>query len=127
MFDHTIRAATRLTRLATPQAERITYAAPIGEAWLRLDRILAVADETFDERLVRSCITLDGPRTVRRIVEISSLGRAASNGPALRALALCAALGNVATREMALEAVPEVARSQAEYFVFVEEERTTDR
>ena len=127
MFVHTSRSSTRLTRLATPQAERITgritYLAPTTDDWQTLDRILVIADEAFDARAVRACIALDGPRTVRRIVEVSSMGSAASNGPALRALALAAAVGNAATREMAIEAVPEVARSVAEYFVFVEEEK----
>ena len=126
MFDRTTRASTRLTRLATPQAERITYLAPPTDVWHRLDRILAVANEPFDARAVRACLALDGPRTVRRIVEVSAMGQAPSNGPALRALALAAATGNLATREMAIEAVPEVARSVAEYFLFVEEEKAAD-
>jgi 60 kDa SS-A/Ro ribonucleoprotein len=117
MFDITRRSATRLTRLATP-AERIPYVSAPADAWQRLDRWLAQLDAPDDDAAVRACLAEDGPRTVRRIVEVSSLGRASSNVPAIRALALAASLGNAATREMALEAVPEVARSVAEYLAF---------
>ena len=41
---------------------------------------------------------------MKRIVEISAAGRAPGNDPALFALAMCAGLGNEATRAMALEA-----------------------
>lgn len=120
MFDITTRTPTRLTRLLTPQAERVTYVPASGDVWQKLDRALTLADVPEDVTAVRACIAEDGPRTVRRIVEVSALGVASSNGPAIRALALCAALGNAATREMAVEAVPEVVSSVAEYFEFVE-------
>lgn len=121
MFDITTRTPTRLTRLMTPQAGRITYIPSSADTWQRLDHILTLIDVPEDALAVRACIAEDGPRTVRRIVEVSTLGLAASNGPAIRALALCVAHGNSATREMALEAVPEVARSLAEYFEFAEQ------
>ena len=142
MLDFTRHYATRLTRLVTPQAERIPgtnqvpnsaggYAWPVDK-WMRFDRFLIFGSERgtyyIRERTLtvenaanaRECITEDGPRAVRRIVEISAAGRAPSNDPALFALAMCAGLGNDATRAMALEALPEVARTGTHLFHFLQ-------
>ena len=141
MLDFTKHFATRLARLPTPQAERIPgtdqvpnsaggYAWPV-DAWTRFDRFLIFGSERgtcyIRERALtienatnaRECITEDGPRAVRRIVEISSAGRAPSNDPALFALAMCAGLGDDATRAMALDALPEVARTGTHLFHFL--------
>lgn len=110
----------RLTRLATPQVERprgtwlLTRSAeaprwPVDE-WERLDRYLIFGRER-DMHVVRGRIEVDGPRVVRRVVELSVLGRVVSNTPCLRALAMSLTLGNTATRVMAREAAPEVART----------------
>ena len=142
MLDFTKHYATRLTRLVTPQAERIPgttqvpnsaggYAWPVDK-WARFDRFLIFGSERgtyyIRERTLtvenatnaRECIAEDGPRAVRRIVEISAAGRAPSNDPALFALAMCAGLGNEATRTMALEALPEVARTGTHLFHFLQ-------
>ena len=142
MLDFTKHYATRLTRLVTPQAERIPgttqvpnsaggYAWPVDQ-WTRFDRFLIFGSERgtyyIRERTLtvenatnaRECIAEDGPRAVRRIVEISAAGRAPSNDPALFALAMCAGLGNDATRTMALEALPEVARTGTHLFHFLQ-------
>jgi len=142
MLDFTKHFATRLTRLATPQAERIPgtsqvpnsaggYAWPVDK-WTRFDRFLIFGSERgtyyIRERTLtienatnaRECITEDGPRAVRRIVEISAAGRAPSNDPALFALAMCAGLGDDATRAMALEALSEVARTGTHLFHFLQ-------
>ena len=142
MLDFTKHYATRLTRLVTPPAERIPgtnqvpnsaggYAWPVDK-WMRFDRFLIFGSERgtyyIRERTLtvenaanaRECITEDGPRAVRRIVEISAAGRAPSNDPALFALAMCAGLGNDATRAMALEALPEVARTGTHLFHFLQ-------
>jgi len=142
MLDFTKHYATRLTRLVTPQAERIPgttqvpnsaggYAWPV-DMWTRFDRFLIFGSERgtyyIRERTLtvenatnaRECIAQDGPRAVRRIVEISAAGRAPSNDPALFALAMCAGLGNDATRTMALEALPEVARTGTHLFHFLQ-------
>ena len=141
-MDFTKHFATRLTRLVTPQAERIPgtaqvpnsaggYAWPVDD-WMRFDRFLIFGSERgtyyIRERTltienaaaVRACIAADGPRAVRRIVEISAAGRAPSNDPALFALAMAAGLGNHATRAMALEALPEVARTGTHLFHFLQ-------
>jgi 60 kDa SS-A/Ro ribonucleoprotein len=142
MLDYTKHYQTRLTRLVTPQAERIPgtaqvpnsaggYAWPVDK-WMRFDRFLIFGSErgtyyirerqlTVDNAVnVRERISDDGPRAVRRIVEISAAGRAPSNDPALFALAACAGLGNDATRTMALEALPEVARTGTHLFHFLQ-------
>ena len=113
----------RLTRLATPQVERhrgtwlLTRSGdapqwPVDE-WERLDRYLIFGTER-DRDVVRSRIVADGPRVVRRVVELSVMGRVVSNKPCLRVLAMSLVLGNKATRVMAREAVPEVARTPGE-------------
>ena len=51
----------------------------------------------------------DGPRAVAEIVRVAREGRAPKNDPALFALALAAGLGDEATRQAALEALPQVA------------------
>jgi len=142
MLDFTKHYQTRLTRLVTPQAERIPGTAQVPNSaggyvwpvdkWVRFDRFLIFGSERgtyyIRERQLtvenaanaRECITEDGPRAVRRIVEISAAGRAPSNDPALFALAACAGLGNDATRTMALEALPEVARTGTHLFHFLQ-------
>ena len=142
MLDFTKHYATRLTRLVTPQAERIPGTTQVPNSaggyvwtvdkWVRFDRFLIFGSErgtyyirerqlTVDNAVsARECITEDGPRAVRRIVEISAAGRAPSNDPALYALAMCAGLGNDATRTMALEALPEVARTGTHLFHFLQ-------
>jgi 60 kDa SS-A/Ro ribonucleoprotein len=141
-LDFTKHYATRLARLVTPQAERIPgtsqvpnsaggYAWPVDK-WTRFDRFLIFGSERgtyyIRERILtvenatnaREVIVEDGPRAVRRIVEISAAGRAPSNDPALFALAMAAGLGNDATRTMALEALPEVARTGTHLFHFLQ-------
>lgn len=99
--------------------------------WTRLDRFLVLGSEggTYyigerpltrqnAEAVVR-CIQADGVRTVRRIVEISTGGRAPKNDPALFALALCSSLGDVETRRAALLALPHVARMGTHLFHFL--------
>ena len=104
----------RLTRLATPQVERnqgtwlLTHsgAAPNWPAdeWERLDRYLIFGGERDanmrDVPVLRDRLEADGPRVVRRIVELISMGRVVSDGPCLTALAMCAALGRCVPEPM---------------------------
>jgi len=90
--------------------------------WTRLDRFLILGSEggTYyvSEReltiknaaCVERCLAIDGPRTVRRIAEISEGGRAPKNEPCLMALAIAAKRGDLPTRRAAWEAMPRVAR-----------------
>jgi hypothetical protein len=123
MMQHRKNIRARLTRLATPQVERhrgtwlLTRSTeapqwPVDE-WERLDRYLIFGSER-DTHVVHGRIEADGPRVVRRVVELSVMGRVVSNKPCLRALAMSLTLGNKATRVMAREAVPEVARTHDE-------------
>ena len=99
--------------------------------WARLDRFLVLGSEggTYyisEQKLtaenavaVQRCIAADGQRTVARIVAISEAGRAPKNDPAIFALAMCAGLGDDATRKAALTALPKVARIGTHLFHFL--------
>ena len=118
--------------LGTTQVENNAggYSWAVGD-WVRLDRFLVLGTEggtyyTNEHKLTRDaaaavfrCIEADGPRTVRRIVEISQAGRAPKNDPALFALALCASATSQATRRIALENLPHVARIATHLFTFL--------
>lgn len=97
------------------------YSYPVDD-WTCLDRFLVLGSEggsyyatepalTRENALaVQRCIAVDGPRAIERIVAISEAGRAPKNDPALFALALAAASEARATRRLAFEALPRVAR-----------------
>jgi 60 kDa SS-A/Ro ribonucleoprotein len=141
MLDFTKHFATRLKRQATPQSEPIPGSAQLPNSaggwtwavdpWKRFDRFLIFGTErgTYyirERQLTRenaanamACIAADGPRAVRRIVEISTAGRAPSNDPALFALALAASAEDAPTRAAAFTALPEVARTGTHLFHWV--------
>jgi len=91
--------------------------------WVRLDRFLILGSDrgtyhvddrplTIDQaEAVARCLAADGVRTVDRIVEISEAGRAATQDPAIFALAMAAKLGDDATRRAAYAALPKVCRT----------------
>lgn len=99
--------------------------------WVRLDRFLILGSEggTYyagerkltkeNAECVLRCLKADGARTVKRTVEISEAGRAPKNDPALFALAMCAGLGDEATRRLAMAELPKVARIGTHLFHFV--------
>mgnify|MGYP001551610676 CR=1 FL=1 len=138
MIDFTQHFATRLRRLVTPQAEPIPETAQVPndaggyawavDAWTRLDRflILGVEGGTYyvgERRLTRenatavtACLGEDGPRAVRRAVDVSLSGRAPSNDPALFVLAMAAGLGDERTRAAAFDALRIVARTGTHLF-----------
>jgi len=124
----------------TPQSEPIAgtvanaaggYAFPVDD-WTRLDRFLILGTEggsyyAAERKLtvenaegVMRCIAADGLRTVRRIAELSETGRAPKNTPALFALALATALGDVPTKQAAFAALPRIARTGTHLFQFAE-------
>jgi 60 kDa SS-A/Ro ribonucleoprotein len=100
------------------------------DAWTQLDRFLILGTEgnTYyataremtreNAKNVIACIKADGKKVVRRIVEISTAGRAPKNDPALFALALCAAMGDPTTKREAYQALPKVARIGTHLFHF---------
>ena len=69
-------------------------------------------------KAVEQCVREDGPRAVAEIVRVSTEGRAPKNDPALYALALAAGVGDNATRQAALAALPQVARTGTHLFQF---------
>lgn len=103
-----------------------------ADKWSRLDRFLVLgteggsyyADEktmTVDNaKCITKCMKSDGVRTVNRIVEISENGRAPKNDPAIFALAMCAKMGDDATRKAAREAIPKVCRIGTHLFSFAD-------
>lgn len=121
----------------TPQSEQAQPAQVKNNAgghvfqldkWKRLDRwlILGAEGATYyateqkleNARTVIECLAEDGARTVSRIVEISTKGRAPKNDPAIFALAMAAGDGNIATRTAALVAIPSVCRIGTHLFHF---------
>lgn len=124
--------AKHLDPSKTPQSEPIpgTMQVPNSaggysfkiDKWAQLDRFLILGAEggsyyateralTLDNAdAVKACVELDGPRTVRRVVEISESGRAPKNEPAIMVLAYCAKKGDEATRRAAHAALPRVCR-----------------
>lgn len=126
----------------TPQSEPIPdsnqvannaggYAFAVDD-WTRLDRFLVLGAEggsyyvherklaVENARAVQGCISQDGARTVKRIVEISEAGRAPKNDPAIFALAMAASMGSADTRAAALAALPRVCRIGTHLFQFAE-------
>lgn len=137
-MDFTRHFALRVKRLITPQDEPIPetnqvpnsaggYVWPV-DRWTRLDRFLILGSEggTYyigereltveNAQAVVECVALDGPRVVRRILEVSTAGRAPKNDPALFALAIAAGLGNAETKAAVWAALPQVARTATHLF-----------
>ncbi len=135
-----MRYLTTLGRNVTPQTEPIPgstqgqnsaggYSWEVSP-WMRLSRFLILGSEggsyyAAEGKLTREnasavelCIAEDGERVVREIVAVSEGGRAAKNDPALFALAMCAGLGDEATRRAAFAALPRVARIGTHLFHF---------
>jgi len=133
---------TQFNPSATPQSKPIPGRAMVLnnaggytfeiDKWKALDRFLVLGTEggtyyasettqtyAVSERILK-CIEEDGKRVVSRIVEVSEAGRAPKNDPALFVLALCASAKDPKTREVALAALPYVARIGTHLFHFVE-------
>ncbi len=129
-------------RKATPQSQPIPGSKQVPNSaggysfavddWKRLDRFLVLGSEggsyyaterkltAENAQAVVRCIQADGLRTVKRIVEISDGGRAPKNDPAILALALASAQGDMATRRAVIEALPKVCRIGTHLFHFAE-------
>lgn len=102
------------------------------DGWTRLDRFLILGTEggtyyASEQKITRDnaksiveLIKQDGERTVTRVTEISSAGRAYKNDAALFVLALCFAEGDTGTKTAARFALPKVARIGTHLFTFLE-------
>lgn len=142
MLDFTKHFATRVRAMLTPQREPIPGSGQVANSaggyawtvtpWNRLDRFLVLGSEggTYyigertltleNAQSVAECIAQDGPRVVARVAEMSESGRAPKNDPALFVLAMCAGLGDDATRAAAFAALPRVARTGTHLFHFLQ-------
>ena len=69
---------------------------------------------------IEKIINSHGVDVVNRVVEISTEGRAPKNDPAIFVLAMCAKLGDDATRKAAYAALPKVCRIGTHLFQFAE-------
>jgi len=102
------------------------------EDWKRMERFLILGSEgntyycsehkmTIDNvTCLGRCLKADGPRYVKMVEEISVSGRAPKNDPALLALALAFAQGDLETRQLAAAALPRVARIGTHLFHFAD-------
>lgn len=102
------------------------------DRWTQLDRFLILGTEggtfhvsepvltTENAHAVQECLREDGPRVVRRVVEISEAGRAPRHTPALFVLAMAASprFASPATNTAALAALPRVARTATHLYQF---------
>jgi len=131
-----------LSKKQTPQSQPIPGKAQVQNSaggysfavddWTRLERFLILGSEggsyyASERKLSREnadavvrLMTVDGPRAVERIVEISESGRAPKNDPAIFALAIAASSESVETRRAALRALPKVCRIGTHLFHFAE-------
>ncbi len=138
----TFNLSKLFNRKTTPQSEKIPGTSQIANSaggfawevddWMKLDRFLVLGTEggsyySSERALTRAnaeaverCITAEGERVVRRIVEISDGGRAPKNDAAIFALAMAAKLGDPATRRAALAALPKVCRIGTHLMHFAE-------
>lgn len=94
-----------------------------ADDWNRLERFLVLGTDggsyyvserklTIENaKVVQNLLSVDGPRVVKTITDISTAGRAPKQGPALFALAMASALGDEMTKRAAFDAVPVVART----------------
>src|SRR5438132_5605018 len=137
-----INYAKIFNRRATPQSQPIPGLGQVRNSgggyswqvddWTSLDRFLILGAEGgtyyITERdlvkqnydaLVR-CIKADGIRAVNRIVGISDSGRAPKNDPAIFALALVTAHGDVEAKALAFQNLGKVCRIGTHLFHFAE-------
>lgn len=118
----------REAEMAANNAEGVTF---VLDKWGQLRRFLILGTEegTFyagarDHTLqagknLRACLEEDGARFVDEVVSVSTAGLAPKNDPCLFALALAAKTGDVPTRELANQALPQVGRIGTHLFQYL--------
>ena len=101
------------------------------DRWARLDRFLILGSDAptyyqkardltiANAKVVTECFDENAERTVNRIVEISTNGRAPKNDPAIFALAIGTNHHDVKCRQLALAAMPNICRTSTHLFQFV--------
>lgn len=102
------------------------------DKWDRLNRFLILGSEggtyyisehklTVDNaKSVLECIKADGKRVIETVINVSHNALAPKNDPALFVLAMCTAADDVATRQAAVNAIPQVARTGYHLLRFVD-------
>ena len=99
--------------------------------WSRLDRFISLgAEQTYyvgrreiakqNYEVVKRCLAEDGMRTVARIAEFSTTGRAYRNESAIFALAVACAYATGAAKKHALESIVSVCRTGTHILHFCE-------
>ncbi len=138
MFKFTKHFST----VTTPQAQAIPGTDQVANSaggftwavtdWVRLDRFLILGSEggtyyikeaaltVANAGAVQRCIAENGVRVVNTIVAVATEGRAPKTDPAIFALAMCAKLGDEATRKAAYAALPAVCRTGTQLMHFAE-------
>lgn len=127
------------TKQGTPQSEQADPKQVLNSAgaysfavdkWVRLNRFLVLGSDggtyyATEKTLTKEnadcildCANEDGKRTVEIIKQVSMLGRAPKNDPAIFALALCTTVP--AAREFAYAAVNDVCRIGTHIFMFTD-------
>ncbi len=124
----------------TPQTEPLPGQVPNNaggyfyaiDDWALLDRFLLLGTEAGTYYVspvkltkesagaIQRLLATDGLQVVARIVAVSKAGRAPKNDAALFALALAAACDDQPTRQAALAALPQVARTGTHLLQFAE-------
>ncbi len=101
------------------------------DQWKQLDRflILGTSGGTYyvnqqtltlqNSKVVVDCIKADGLRAAQAIYDVSFNGRAVSNEPAIYALALCVAYGDLPTRKFVYRNLSAIVRTGTMLFHFV--------
>jgi 60 kDa SS-A/Ro ribonucleoprotein len=134
------RYAAHVSKKKTPQSEAIPGKKQVRNSnagfsfavddWARLDRFLVLGCEggsyyaaerpltQENAQAVIRCIAADGAEVVRRIVAVSTLGRAPKNDAAIFCLALAASVGSAETKQAALAALDQVCRTGTHLFQF---------
>lgn len=134
------RYAAHVSKKKTPQSEAILGKKQVRNSaggfsfavddWARLDRFLVLGCEggsyyaaerpltQENAQAVLRCLAADGAEVVRRIVAVSTLGRAPKNDAAIFCLALAASLGSAETKQAALAVLDQVCRTGTHLFQF---------
>lgn len=109
-----------------------------ADKWTQLERFLVLGTEggtyyiseqklTVDNaKNVRKCISEDGARVARIAAEISDLGRAPKNDPAIFVLAMVSKLGDAAARREAFSLFPKICRIGTHLYQFCEYRKHLD-
>ena len=101
------------------------------DSWVQMERFLVLGTEsgtyyvnsgqlTKDNAInTLKCLKKNPQKAIKMIVDVSEQGRSYKNDATLFALALATAVDDVATRKMAFDALPKVARTASHLFTFV--------